>query len=219
MKNLFLILMLLSAIANGQNQTTITEQVVPMDGVSRNSLTVIIKDANTEDIKKAWKKHLKDLKGKVSDKTFIFADDCKVKEMGDNTFDIYSVVEEATNQSVKLVVAFDLGGAYLSKSDHPDKFLVAEKILYDFATEQVRELVRAEIDVTGKLIGTYEKDLSELEKDKAGIESDIAELEKKIVEARLTIEVNLGNQANKQKQIDAAKVALVALEVRLKAIK
>ena len=205
--------------STAQNYAPVVEQVVPMDGVSRNSLTIIIKDAKTEDIKKAWKKQLKDLKCKVNDKTFIFGDDCKLKEMGSNTFDVYSVVEEATDQGVKLVVAFDLGGAYLSKANHPDQYQVAEKVVYDFAVEQARELVRAEIAATNAIINGFEKELSGLEKDKAGMESDIADHEKKIGELKTAIEVNLGNQANKQAEIAGAKSALVDLEVRLKAIK
>jgi len=219
MKQLLFILVLASAYVNGQNYTTVNEQVVPMDGVSRNSLTVIIKDANTEDIKKAWKKQLKDLKGKVSDKTFIFGDDCKVKEMGNNTFDNYSVVEEATSEGVKLVVAFDLGGAYLSKANHPDKYLVAEKIVYDFAVEQARELVRLEMEATRKVLGGFEKELAGLEKDKSGLESEITDYEKKIAESKTAIDVNLGNQANKKTEIVGVQAALVELEVLLNSIK
>ncbi|MCC6692895.1 MAG: hypothetical protein IT253_05825, partial [Chitinophagaceae bacterium] len=61
MKKLLFMLMLCSAMVKAQNYAPVEEQVVPMDGVPRNSLTIIIKDAKTEDIKKAWKKQLKDL--------------------------------------------------------------------------------------------------------------------------------------------------------------
>lgn len=202
-----------------QNYAPVVEQVVPMDGVSRNSLTIIIKDAKTEDIIKAWKKQLKDLKCKVNDKTFIFGDDCKEKELGKNTFDIYSVVEDATDQGVKLVVAFDLGGAYLSRANHPDQYVVAEKILYDFAVEQAKELVRTEIDATNKTLAIFLKELESFEKDKASLESQIVDYEKKIEETKTAIAVNVGNQANKKMEMDAVKAALVALEVRLNAIK
>ena len=90
------------------------EAVVAIDGKSRNSLSIIIKDATVDDVKKAWKKQLKDLKGKVSDKTIIFADDCQLKSMGDNTFDVYSVIEDLGENGIKVSAAFDLGGAYLS---------------------------------------------------------------------------------------------------------
>ncbi len=139
--------------------------------------------------------------------------------MGNNTFDVYSVVEEATDKGVKLVVAFDLGGAYLSKANHPDKYPIAEKIVYDFAVEQARELVRLEMEATGKILSGFEKELAGLEKDKVGAESNIVDYEKKIAESKTAIEVNLGNQANKLVEINTTKAALVELEVRLNSIK
>jgi hypothetical protein len=190
-----------------------------MEGISRNSLTVFVKEANTEDIKKAWKKQLKDLKGKVNDKTFIFADDCKVKEMGDNTFDVYSVVEEATAEGVKLVVAFDLGGAYLSTANHPEKYPVGEKILRDFAVEQTKEVVRVRIAAKQAELGGFEKELAGLVSEKAALEKDIVDCQKKIEEANTNIGKNVGNQANKQKEINSMKTLLTELEVKLKAIK
>lgn len=209
----------ISTLSSAQNGIIVTEQVVPIEGVSRNSLTVIVKEANTEDIKKAWKKQLKDLKGKVNDKTFIFGDDCKVKEMGDNTFDVYSVVEEATAEGVKLVVAFDLGGAYLSTANHPEKYPVGEKIVRDFAVEQTKEVVRVRIAAKAAELSGFEKELAGLVSEKAALEKDIVDCQKKIEEANTNIGKNVGNQANKQKEINSMKVLLTELEVKLNAIK
>lgn len=200
-------------------QTTVTEQMVAIDGISRNSLAVTINGANTEEVKKAWKKQLKDLKGKVSDKTVIFGDDCKTKEMGDNTFDVYSVVEEATSEGVKLVVAFDLGGAYLSAANHPEKYLTGEKILRDFAVEQTKEAVRVRIAAKQAELGGFEKELAGLVSEKASLEKDIVDHQKKIEEAKQNIDKNVGDQANKQKEINSMKVLITELEVKLNAIK
>ena len=207
-----------TCLLSPQNGIIVTEQIVAMEGISRNSLTVFVKEANTEDIKKAWKKQLKDLKGKVNDKTFIFADDCKVKEMGDNTFDVYSVVEEATAEGVKLVVAFDLGGAYLSTANHPEKYPVGEKILRDFAVEQTKEVVRVRIAAKAAELSGFEKELAGLVSEKASLEKDIVDCQKKIEEANTNIGKNVGNQANKQKEINSMKTLLTELEVKLKAI-
>ena len=203
----------------GQTTITIEEKTVAIDGVSRNSLTVTIPGGNTDDIKKSWKKQLKDLKGKVSDKTIIFGDDCKSKEMGDNSFDIYSVVEEANEAGVRLVVAFDLGGAYLSTANHPDRYPAGEKIVHDFAVEQTKEVVRGEIEAATKSLDGFEKDLGGLAKDKAGFEKDIADYEKKIQEAKLAIEKNVNSQVVKQKEIDGMKAVLKDLDAKLKSVK
>ena len=220
MKKLFaLILLTVSAAGFSQQQIKITEAVVAIDGTSRNSLAVIISGSNADDIKKAWKKRLKDLKGKVSDKTIIFGDNCKLKEMGDNSFDVYSLVEEATDQGVRLVVAFDLGGAYLSTANHPGQYPAAEKLVYDFAIEQARQVVSDEIEASAKFLKGFEKELVGLEKEKADQESSIRDYEKKIEEAKTAIEQNLGNQANKKKEIEGMKAIITELEVKLKAIK
>lgn len=219
MRKLILPMLLLSSVAMAQNKITVTEKMAAIDGSSRNSLSVTITGANAEDIKKAWKKQLKDLKGKVSDKTVIFGDDCQAKSMGDNSFDVYSVVQEATDKGVELIVAFDLGGAYLSTANHPDKYPAGEKIVYDFAVEQSKEVVRREIENAGKVLGGFEKELVSMAKDKEGLEKDIADYNKKIEEAQGSIEKNVAAQATKQKEIEGMKAALTELEIKLNAIK
>jgi hypothetical protein len=210
---------LCSFLGFSQTSISVEEKTVAIDGVSRNSLTVTIPGANTDDVKKAWKKQLKDLKGKVSDKTIIFGDDCKTKEMGDNSFDVYSVVEEANEAGVRLVVAFDLGGAYLSTANHPDKYPAGEKIVYDFSVEQTKEVVRGEIGAAEKSLSMFEKELAGLEKDKAGYEKDIVDYEKKIEEAKLAIQKTVTSQGVKQKEIDGMKAVLKDLDGKLKSVK
>lgn len=209
----------ISTLSYAQNGIIVNEQVVAIEGISRNSLTVVVQEANTEDIMKAWKKLVKEMKGKVSDKTVIFGDNCKVTEMGPNSFDIFSMVEEATSEGVKLVVAFDLGGAYLSRAHHPEQYLVAEKILRDFAVEQTKEVVRVLIEAKKAELGGFEKELAGLVSEKAGLEKDIIDYQKKIEEAKVNIDKNVGNQANKQKEISSMKVLITELEVKLNAIK
>ena len=154
-KLLTLSLLIVCANVYAQQKITIEEKMVAIDGTSRNSLTVMLVGAKTDDVKKAWKKYLKDLKGKVSDKTIIFADDCKSKEMGDNSFDVYSLVEEATDEGVRLVVAFDLGGAYLSTAAHPEKYPAAESLVHSFAVQQAKSAVSAEIETSQKVLKTF----------------------------------------------------------------
>ena len=202
-----------------QEKITVKEEMVAIDGTSRNSLTVMLVGSNTDDAKKAWKKQLKDLKGKVSDKTIIFGDDCKLKEMTDNTFDVYSLVEDATDQGVRLVAAFDLGGAYLSTSAHPAMYPAAENLIRNFAVEERRRVIALEIANNQKILKGFEKELSGLEKQKSDYEATIKDYEKKIEESKAEIEKNLENQANKKKEIDGMKAIVSELEVKSKNIK
>ena len=200
-------------------QTVVTEEVVAIDGKSRNSLSVTIKDATVDDVKKAWKKQLKDLKGKVSDKTIIFGDDCELKSMGDNTFDVYSVIEDLGENGIKVSAAFDLGGAYLSTAEHPAKYPAAEKLMRSFAVAQAKEVVKLEIDATQKILKGFEKELSGLEKDKSKLEKDIEDYQKKIEEAKAEIEKNVSDQANKKTEIEGLKATISDLEKKEKSIK
>ncbi|MFC2175572.1 hypothetical protein ACFLR1_01210 [Bacteroidota bacterium] len=220
MKKLLAVLLITStALASAQTKVVVTEGVVAIDGVSRNSLSTIIEGANANDVKKAWKKRLKDLKGKVNDKKIIFGDNCQSKEMGDNSFDVYSVVEDATKDGVKLVVAFDLGGAYLSTVNHPGQYPAGEKIVYTFAVEQAKAAVQVEIDNNNKILSGLEKDFGNLEKEKAGLEKDIADYEKKIEAAKADIEKNIVNQANKLKEIEGLKAVLVTLDTKINSVR
>ena len=220
MKNLFtLSLLVISAAVFAQGKMKVKEEVVTIDGNSRNSLTVMLIESKTDDVKKAWKKKLKELKGKVSDKTIIFGDDCKIKEMGDNSFDVYSLVEEATNEGVRLVVAFDLGGAYLSAAAHPEKYPMAEKFVYGFAVEAAKSVVSMEIEISKKILGDFVKELAGLEKAKVGHESDIKDHEKKIAKAKEEIKQNIANQTKKKTEIEGIKASVSDLEVKLKNIK
>ena len=200
-------------------QSMVTEGMVAIDGKSRNSLSVIIKDATADDVKKAWKKQLKDLKGKVNDKTIIFGDDCQAKSMGDNTFDVYSIVEDLGDQGIKLVAAFDLGGAYLSTADHPEKYPAAEQIMKQFALDQAKAVLANEIDASEKILKVLEKDFSGLEKDKEKLEKDIEDYKKKIEEAKAAIEQNVAAQANKKTEIEGMKAVIKDLQTKEKSIK
>lgn len=220
MKKLILPLLLVATATMAQPKIEVEEQVVAIDGTSRNSLTVMIPEAtDSKAVSKAWTKYLKGWKGKVSDKKFIFADDCKVKEMGDNTFDVYSVVEEATDEGVKVVAAIDLGGAYLSTADHPEQYPVAQKLVRNFAVDYLKELMLEKIESQQDILGNFQKELSGLQKDKGKLESDIADHEKEVEKLKGEVEKNISNQELKQKEIEGQKAIIRDLQVEVKNIK
>ncbi|MBI1289350.1 MAG: hypothetical protein GC178_17415 [Flavobacteriales bacterium] len=200
MRSLTLALVLFSSIAFAQKKIEVVEKTVTIDGKDRNCLTVSIKGADVEEVKKAWKKQLKDLKGKVDDKTIIFGDDCKDKSMGDNTFDVYSIVEATIDTSVRLSAAFDLGGADLNSTDHPEKYLAATKIVHDFGVDQAKAVVQGKIDDDQKLLKGLEKDLNGLEKDKEKAEKDIQDNKDKIIANKEAIAGNISDQKAKQSE-------------------
>lgn len=201
MKKLTLLLILTSFSAFAQKRVKVLETIATIDGVERNCMTVSIKGGNVDDVKKAWKNQLKDLKGKVDDKTIIFCDECKAKSMGDGTFDVYSMVEPTRDTSAKLIVAFDMGGTILNSTDQPDKYAAAAMIVRTFGVEQSKAVVQAEIDAKEKELKALEKDLSGLEKDKEKAEKDIADNEAKIAANKQLVTGSIADQKAKQSEI------------------
>ncbi len=218
MRNYILPFIVLFTTSTFAQNIQVEEATASIDGQSRNSLTVIITEGNAGDVNKAWKKELKGMKGKVSDKKFLFADDCEVKSMGDNSFDVYAVTESVAG-GAKLIIAFDLGGAYLNSREHPDRFSAAKSIVYKFAVEQTKAVVSAQLKNQEKVLGQMEKDLASMKKDKEKLEADIEDYKKKIVEAQESIKTNIGQQAAKKTEMEGQKATIGTLSTKLGAIK
>lgn len=218
-ESLFSILILSSFGAFAQKPIQISEGVSAFTNGSQNALSFVIYNGDQKTIESAWAKELKNWKGKVKFKKEFFADDCKVKSMGDNTFDVYSKVETLLGEGVKVTTAFDLGGAYLSLAAHPDKYKAAEAMLYNFALEQTREVVRTEVRLAQKILSDRETELSTMAVTQAKMEQDISSMEKSIRDTRTAIESLKQSQVSKRLEVDSQKVVVKGLDDKLKAVK
>jgi len=214
-----LALLLIASTTFAQKDIVIMEGASAFSTGSQNALYFTIYNGDIKAITSAWVKELKGWKGKVRSKGEIFVDDCKVKSMGDNTFDAYSKVESVLGEGIRVWVAFDLGGAYLSSAAHPDRYQAARLLLYSFAVDQTKEVVKAEIGVAQKLLSDREAELNALVKNQQKLESDIASFEKQIEAAKGGIVTLKGSQASKQFEIDAQKTVVKGLDDKLKAVK
>lgn len=211
--------MLIGIPVFSQNPIQIVEESGTFSTGSQNAFHFTIANGDVKEVTKAWEKELKGWKGKVKGKEELFADDCKVKSMGDNTFDVYSKVEEVPGAGIRIWAAFDLGGAYLKSTDHPDKYLAAKKMLYDFALAQTKEVVKVEIKAAEKLQSEREAELAALLKSEQKLESDIKDYEKKIEEAKAEIATLQQSQTVKIAEVDAQKAVVTGLNDKLKAVK
>ena len=117
-------------------------------GGSHSALTVMIYQVKSSEVRKEWKNLIKGYNAvKVSSKKEIFADDCRISSISDNTIDVYAKADEK-NDAVKFVVGFDLGGVYLSSSSSGYK--TAERMVYDFAVKLTKMGVENELKDTEK---------------------------------------------------------------------
>lgn len=221
MRNILLLILLIANIQLivAQSKIKVKATTEKMSQGYKEGLTVDIPEANAKDVEKLWKKQLKDYNAKVSNtKGEIFADDASVKELGENTVDIYAIVEEQKDFA-SLTVFFDLGGAFLSASQHSAKYEAMEKVIEKIAIEAAKEAVGSQIDAADKALkdlkGDQEKLIKENEKLKSNIEGwkeDIKKAENDLVQNGKDQEAKKSAITEQQKMVEALKNKLNAIK-------
>ena len=86
-------------------------------------------------------------------------DDCKLKEMGKNTFDVYAKVEENPDGGAYVSVAIDLGGAYLNSAGDAKKAKYIQAKLQKFGVTAAKNVVDEEIKEEEKALKERQKEL------------------------------------------------------------
>lgn len=201
------------------SQIEVQEKTVNVNG-SHNGIAIKIPYGDAKMIDKELKDELKSWKGKFSsEKGYYFADDCKLKSMGDNTFDVYAKVEENTEVGATVLVAVDLGGAYMSSSEHGAQYKIIEKKLYDFGVSAAKNVIDEEVKTEEKVLEEKEKELEDLQKEKEKKEKEIEDYKKKIEENEEAIKENEKQQADKESDIETQKTKLQGVKDKKDAVK
>lgn len=204
---------------NAQKKVEVRESNEKIGGGSNNALTVMIYIDDKDAVEKAWKSKMKDLGAKVSTKEDMFGDDAKTKAMGPNTFDMYARAEVVKGEGIKLIVAVDLGGAFMSSSKHSDQYKVFRDILYEFAVKLTKDHLADNAAVEEKKLSKLEDQQKDLEKDNKDLKGDIEDYKKKIAEAEDKIKKNEEEQKKKKSEIDEQKKTTEAAKQKLNAVK
>lgn len=132
-----------------------------------------------------------------------FTDDADIASIGQgNTIDIYASIEEKADGS-QLSMWINLGGAYLSRSEHGDRSLEAEKVLIRFGLEAAKEKIRLDIGDQEKTLKDLGHDLNKLASSKERYENDIEKAKQMIADAEKNIEENTAQQEAKNEEIKA----------------
>jgi len=176
-------------------------------------------EVGESDITKEWKSEMKKLKAKVSSKKEIIATNAYMKQMGEKPIDIYAVVEAKEKGIYELSVAVNLGGAYLSKSMHPDKYEVMELFIKDFAKKLVVSAIQDQIKTATKDLEKREKEFDKLVGDNENLHENIKNWEAAIIQAEKDIVQNVKDQEAKKKEIEDAKKILEFVKDKLNQIK
>lgn len=218
MKKLALIFVTFLAIG-ASAQVSVKEQKVNVDG-SKEGFYVSIPYGDQKQIEKALKDELKDWKGKYkSEKDYVFVDDCKLKAMGKNTFDVFAKVEANPDGGGNVSIAIDLGGAFLNSSDHGAQAKVINAKLHEFGIKAAKSVVDDEIKAEEKILKEREKELEDLEKEQEKMEKEIEDYKKKIKENEKAIEESKSSQDAKKDEIKTQAEKVKKTEEKKAAVK
>ena len=91
--------------------------------------------------------------------------------------------EDKKAKTVKMSVAVDLGGSYLTSSLDKDKFKFVEKMVKDFAVKMTKEPILAAVKEAEKQLEKLQDKQKDLEKDNKDLKEDIEDYKKKIYKA------------------------------------
>lgn len=196
----------------------VSESSENIGGGSNNALVVTIYETDADEIEKEWKSLMKGYDAKVSSKDGIFADNALIKSMGPNTMDIYAKTVKVKDKEVKLIVGFDLGGAYLSSSKHGDQYKEAKKIVHDFAVKMTKEGIGGQMKAAEKVLDKLTDQQKDLVKDQEGLQKDIEDYKAKIKKAEDDIVKNKSEQEKKKQEVEAQKKVVDAISQKQKAV-
>lgn len=189
-------------------------------GSSNNSLVVTLYSIDPSEAEDAFRSFMKKYDGKRSSKDgAIFVDHALVKDISNNTIDIYGKAQGSKgDKEIKFVVAFNLGGAYLSSSAHKSEFNAAEKIVKEFAVKATKDAIEDKLKAAQKVQSNLEGDLKDLEKENKNLNEDIESYKAKIKKAEDDLVKNKAAQDKKKPEIEAQKKVVAEIDTKLKAV-
>jgi hypothetical protein len=172
---------------------------------------VIIPNTNAKTVANAWKSEMKKAKAKVkgSDKTT--ATNALLPDISSNSMDIYANFSQENN-NVKMVVAFSLSGIFLTPENNTTAHNAATNYLRQFALQQYKNQLAADLAMQKKQVKGTEKDIKNLNKDIKKLTKENEKLTKQIEKNNQTIKQYNEEIINKQKILQSQESKLEDLK-------
>lgn len=213
MKNITLFICLLISSVSFAQKIKVTEGNFKIADGSHNGMKVMIYEQTVDEVEKAWKSEMKKTGAKISTKNGVQANNAFVKTIGEHPCDVYATFTKADN-GVEMVVAFNLGGAYLSSGSHPDQYKATEAFVEKFAKEQVDAAMKAQVKEAEKNLKDGEKEVDRLVSEKANLENEIKKAEDAIKKAEEGLKSNEKNQEEAKAKLEELKKSLEAVKAK-----
>jgi peptidoglycan hydrolase CwlO-like protein len=219
MKKIILSLLLAAPmVVFAQKKIEVNETNDNLGGGNHPALSVMAYVKDGDKLMKAFKDKMKDFDAKVSSKKELFADNATWKAFGPNTFDAYAKVEEVKGEGFKLIVAVDMGGAWMSGGSHGEQTRLFKNLLKELAVKVSKEEVEDEVKAQEKLMEKMMDQQKDLESKNKDLHGDIENYKKKIAEAESDIKTNEENQKKKKEEIEKQKEAVKIVKEKLSKI-
>lgn len=219
MKNVILSFFICLSFCVSAQKVKVEEEKSNLGGAKNPALSATIYEASEDDINSGWKSVMKSYNGKVSNKDQgHIADNVVVKELSNNTCDVYYKVEKVNEKEHKLVISVNLGGAYMNPGEHPTQTAFFKKLLLDFAVKTSREAVAEELKDSQKALSKLQSTQRSLEKDQESLKKDIENYKAKIKQAEEDIAKNTTDLGKKKTEIEAQQKIVDGIQKKKEAI-
>ena len=218
--------LLLISFSSFAQKIKVTESTERIGGNKNPALVVNVYNATPDEVESKWKSLMKSYKGKVSTKDGVFADNAVISEVnGNNTIDVYAKAEKVKDGETKLIVAFDLGGAFLGSSSPSEKLKAAQQIVHDFAVQTTKDAIVGQRKAAEKQLAALESDQRDLDKQQKKLTSNIDDYKskiedynKRIKDAQDNLAKNKTDQEKKKQELDAQKKVVDAAVAKENAV-
>lgn len=179
---------MLLAIQGSPQEIRMHEDRMEINDGTHPVLVVFVPAGKKDEIEKRWRKKVKKWGNKRNNDDPTFVDDAENDDITEDPFDLYARVKKTDKDGVRLINAIDLGGAYLTSSDHPEIFENFREIVREFAVEKSIEAYEVRIEEESDKLDDIEDDHEDLQDEKEDIEETIEEKKAVIEEAKEAIE-------------------------------
>jgi hypothetical protein len=204
MKHIVIAILAFLSVSTYAQKIKVEEEKANLGGGKNPALSVTIYEASEDDINSGWKSIMKSYSGKVTTKDQgHMADNVVVKELSNNTCDVYYKVEKINEKEHKLIISVNLGGAFMSPSEHAAQTAYWKKVMQEFASKTSKEAVASELKDSQKVLSKLQSTQHGLEKDQESLKKDIENYKTKIKQAEEDIAKNNTDMGKKKTEIEA----------------
>lgn len=180
-----------------------------LGGDLNSSFTVFIDEATEKQVSKSWGAYTKKHKSKNDSKgDQIFSDNAIFSTISDDTLDVYAKIRKE-GTGCEITVAFNLSGTFIGYETLPDLSDDASRVVYTFAYDLRKEIVKGQIKDAENEAKKREKAYDALVRKNSTLHKEIKKFEQKIKDNEKEL-VGMAEEEQSAKQLLENQEAVLA---------